>query len=155
MIDADLIHESNQLRASSSMMAEAKAAGTTSIGHTHPQSAIPPGLRLNDDGSVSRDLSTQERIGRWLDQAIASGSDDRVRAAIDRGNSEIDHERHSPAGGAETPVEFGDRVVRDHEGELAGVVARAEKTSVTTVRKMREQRGCEPRWGRKVKAVAT
>lgn len=132
------------------MIAEAPAVQLSVIGHGHPSSGAPGGIRFADDGSVSTSTSTLQACGDRINAAIATGSDYDLRRANKWARHEIDSLRHASAAGAETAGEFGDRIVSEHEGELAGVVARAEMTSVTTVRKMREQRGREPKSGHKL-----
>jgi hypothetical protein len=143
MVDPELLAESRRLLDQARMIAEAPAAQAGEIGRGHPDSSAPP-------GTWGFSTSTLEACGDRINRAIANDSDAQLAAANRWATREIDALQHSPAGGAETPGEFGDRIVAEHEGELAGVVARAEMTSVTTVRKLREERGRDPRTGKRI-----
>jgi hypothetical protein len=101
-------------------------------------------------GAFTFSTSTLEQVGERINRAIANDSDYQLRRANRWATRELESLTHSTSAGAESSIEFGDRIVRDYENVLAGVVARAEKTSVTTVRKLREDRGREPKSGRRV-----
>lgn len=142
-MDAKLLSEARHLLDQARMIAEAPAQQVSEVGHGHPHSQSP-------SGAWTFSTSTLQACGQQINQAIAHDSDAELAAANRWAEREIETLQHSPAGGAETPGEFRARVCAQHEGMLAGVVARLEMTSVTTVRKMRAEDGREPRTGHKL-----
>lgn len=93
-------------------------------------------------------------FGARINRAIATGSDEQLAAANKRCAFELDALQHSTAGGAETALEFRDRIIRFYPGVLAGVVARLECSTVRVIHKLRVQGGHDPRHGHKLKATA-
>jgi hypothetical protein len=150
MVDPELLAESRRLLDQARMIAEAPAAHTAEIARKRSRRRPAQGTSSAPPETWGFATSTLEACGERINRAIANDSDAQLAAANRWATREIDALQHSPAGGAETPGEFGDRIVAQHEGELAGVVARAEMTSVTTVRKLREERGRDPRTGKRV-----
>lgn len=146
-IDPVLIAQSHQLLNRARLMAEAPAAQTGEIGHGHPSGSAPP-------GAWTFQSSTLATFGARINQAIATGSNIELLSANSWCASELEQLQHSPSRGAETPAEFRYRICNDYEGVLAGIVARREMTSVTTVRKFRTEDGRDARTGYKLKAVA-
>lgn len=143
MIDAETLTEARRVIDRARVIAEAPAAGVGAIGSGHPSGKAPP-------GAWAHNASTLDTFGARINDAIATGDPDEVWLAIGRCEKELHAIQHSPAVGAETPAQFKWRINNEYEGVPAPVVARKERTSVTTVRKFRSEDGREPRLGRKV-----
>ncbi len=150
MIDSGLLVEARRILDRARMIAEAPAARPSEIGHGHAQSAMPAGVSFTRAGGIApAGASTLQQLGEQINQAIATGSDHELERANKWCATELESLQHAPARPAETQLEFRDRVCRCYEGQLAGVVARLEMTTVTTVRKLRVQAGRDARYGRK------
>jgi len=143
MINPALLVESRRLLNRARLVAEAPAAQSSEIGHGQPASSIPP-------GTFTGQVSTLGACGERINHAIAAGSEEQLRRANKWCEGELRGLQHAAERGAETHLEFRDRVCASYEGVLAGVVARQERTSVTTVRKLRAEGGRDPRTGYKL-----
>lgn len=146
-MNTTLILEARRLLDRARLIAEAPAAQTSLVGHAHPSSRMPPGAFTRYSSS------TLDACGGRINQAIAAGSDDELRAANAWCGRELDLlQRGDPNRYVESAEQFAERVIASYEGLSAPEVVRREHgtTSVTTVRSIRIARGREARLGREL-----